>query len=116
MERPGHDLFELAKQAFHATLETASKVQQQTQQLMEQLMRQGSTVQEEGKRLLSDWIEQSRKQTEEFQKAAAEGYRKWEAEVTKRFSTLAPATKQEVQELRERLDELARKIDGLERR
>jgi len=116
MERPGQDLFELAKQTFQATLETASKVQQQTHQLMEQLMRQGATAQEEGKRLLSDWIEQSRKQTEEFQKAAAEGYRKWESEVTKRFSALAPATKQEVQELRERLDDLARKIDALERR
>ncbi len=116
MERTGQELFDLAKQAFHATMEMASKVQQQTHQLMEQLIRQGATAQDEGKRLLSDWVEQSRKQMEEFQRVAAEGYRKWESEVTKRFSTLAPATKQEVQELRQRLDELARKIDALERR
>jgi len=116
MERTGQELFDLAKQAFHATMETASKVQQQTHQLMEQIMRQGATAQGEGKRLLSDWVEQSKKQMEEYQKAAAEGYRKWESEVTGRFSALAPATKQDIQEVRQRLDELAKKVEALERR
>jgi polyhydroxyalkanoate synthesis regulator phasin len=116
MERSGQDLMEFAKQAFQATLDTASKVQQQTQRLMEELVRQGGTAQEEGKRFISEWVDQSRRYMEEFQKAAAEGYRKWEAELTKRLPTVTPATKQEVQELQQRLNELARRIEALERR
>ena len=53
---------------------------------------------------------------EEFQKAAADGYRKWEAEVTQRFASVSPATNQEVQELRRRMDELTRRIQALEKR
>ena len=116
MERSGQDLMEFAKQAFQATMDAASKVQQQTQKLMEELMRQGAAAQGEGKRLISDWVEQSRRHMDEFQKAAAEGYRKWEAEMAKRLPTVTPATKQETQELRQRVDELARKIEALERR
>ena len=116
MEHPAQDLMEFAKKAFQATLDTASKVQQQTHTLMEELMRQGATAQEGGKRLLTDWVEQSSKHMQEFQKAAAEGLRKWEAEVTARLSTVSPATKQEVEELRKRVDELARKIAALEQR
>lgn len=116
MERSIQELTEFAKQAFQATLDAASKVQQHTHKLMEELVRQGATAQGEGKRLVSEWVEQSRRQMEEFQKAAAEGYRKWEGEVTKRLSTLTPAAKQEVQELRQRVDELARRIEALERR
>lgn len=116
MERSGQDFIEFAKQAFQSTLDAASKVQQQTHKLMEELIRQGAMAHEEGKRLLSDWIEQSRRHMEEFQKTAAEGYRKWEGEATKRLVTLTPATKQEVQDLRQRVDELARKVEALERR
>ena len=116
MERSTQDLMEFAKQAFQATLDAASKVQQQTQKLMEELVRQGTAAQGEGKRLMSDWIEQSKRHMEDFQKAATEGYRKWEGEVTKRFSAVAPPTKQEVQELRQRIDELTRRIEALERR
>ena len=116
MERSGQEFTEFAKQAFQSTLDAASKVQQQTHKLMEELIRQGAMAQGEGKRLLSDWIEQSRKHMEDFQKTAAEGYRKWEGEATKRLATLTPATKQEIQELRQRVDELARKIEVLERR
>lgn len=116
MERSGQEFMEFARQAFQATVDAASKVQQQTQKLMEEMIRQGSVAQEDGRRLFSDWVEQSRKYMEEFQKAAAEGYRKWEAEVTQRFSTVSPATKQEVQELRQRVEELARRMDALEKR
>ena len=116
MERSGQEFVDFAKQAFQTTLDAASKVQQQTHKLMEELIRQGTMAQGEGKRLLSDWVEQSKKHMEELQKAAAEGYRKWEGEATKRLSSLAPATKQEVQELRQRVDDLAKKIDALERR
>lgn len=116
MERSGQDLIEFAKQAFQATMEAASKVQQQTHKLMEELIRQGAAAQGEGKRLISDWVEQSRRQMEEFQKVAAEGYQRWEAEISKRLPAVTPATKQEVQELRQRLDELARKVEVLERR
>ncbi len=116
MERSGQDFTEFAKQAFQGTLDTALKVQQQTQRLMEELMRQTSVVQDEGKRVLAEWVEQSKKHMEDFQKTAAEGYRKWEAEVTQRFSTVSPATKHEVQELRQRVDELARKVEALEKR
>ena len=82
MERSGQEFMDFAKQAFQATLDAASKVQQQTHKLMEELIRQGTMAQGEGKRL----------------------------------SSLAPATKQEVQELRQRVDDLAKKIDALERR
>ncbi len=116
MERSGQDLMELAKQAFQATLDAAIKVQQQTQKLMEELIRQGTAAQGEGKRLVTDWIEQSKRHMEEFQKAGAEGYRKWEGEVTKRLSAVTPPSKQEVQELRHRIDELAKRIEALERR
>ena len=116
MEHSGQEFMDLARQAFQATLDAASKVQQQTHKLMEELIRQGATAQEEGKRLLSEWVEQSRRHTEEFQKAAAEGYRRWEGEVSKRLSTLTPATKQEIQELHTRVDELIRRIEALERR
>ena len=116
MERSSQDLMEFAKQAFQATLDAASKVQQQTQKLMEELLRQGTAAQGEGKRLVSDWIEQSKRHMEEFQKAAADGYRKWEGEVTKRLSGVTPPTKQEVQELRQRVDELTKRIEALERR
>jgi polyhydroxyalkanoate synthesis regulator phasin len=116
MERSGQDFVEFAKHAFQSTLDAASKVQQQTQKLMEELIRQGAIAQEEGKRLFSDWVEQSKKHMEELQKAAAEGYRRWEGEATKRLSSVAPATKQEVQDLRQRVDELAKKIEALERR
>ncbi len=116
MTNPGQDLMEFAKKAFQATLDAASKVQQQTHSLMEELIRQGAVAQEGGKRLLTEWVEQSKQQMQEFQNAAAEGYRRWEGEVTKRLSTLNPATKQEVEELRQRVDELARKIEALERR
>lgn len=100
---------DFAKQAFQATLDAASKVQQQTQRLMEELIRQGAMAQDEGKRLLKDWVEQSRRHMDEFQKTAAEGYRKWEGEVGKRLAFIAPATKQEVEELRRRVDELAKR-------
>ena len=116
MERSGKDLMDFAKQAFEATLDAATKVQQQTQKLMEELIRQGAGAQEEGKRRLSDWAEQSRKYMEEFQKTATEGYRKWEGEVSQRLSSVSPATKQEVQELRQRLDDLSRRIEALEKR
>jgi polyhydroxyalkanoate synthesis regulator phasin len=53
---------------------------------------------------------------QEFQKAATEGYRRWEEEVAKRLSALTPATKQEVEELRRRIDELSKKLLELERR
>lgn len=116
MERSGHDLMDFARQAFQSAMDAASKVQQQTHKLMEELIRQGATAQEGGKRLLADWVEESSKQTQEFQKAAAEGLRKWEAEVTKRLPTFSPATKPEVEELRQRVEELARRIEALERR
>lgn len=116
MERSSQELMEFARQAFQATLDAASKVQQQTHKLMEELIRQGATAQGEGKRILSEWVEQSRRHMEEFQKAAAEGYRRWEGEVTKRLSTLTPATKPEIQELQKRVDELTRRIEALERR
>lgn len=116
MERSGQDFMEFARQAFQATLDAATKVQQQTQKLMEELIKQGTLAQEEGRRRFSDWAEQSRRYMEEFQKSAAEGYRKWEGEVTQRFASLNPATKQEVQELRQRVDELTRRIETLERR
>ncbi len=116
MERSSQELMEFARQAFQATLDAASKVQQQTHKLMEELIRQGTTAQGEGKRILSEWVEQSRRHMEEFQKAAAEGYRRWEGEVTKRLSTLTPATKPEIQELQKRVDELTRRIEALERR
>lgn len=116
MERSSQELMEFARQAFQATLDAASKVQQQTHKLMEELIRQGATAQGEGKRILSEWVEQSRRHMEEFQKAAAEGYRRWEGEVTKRLSTLTPATKPEIQELQKHVDELTRRIEALERR
>src|SRR5574341_745540 len=100
MERRGEEFLNFAKQAFQATLDAAGKVQQQTQKLMEELMRHGAGAQEEGKRVLADWAEQSRKHTEEFQQAAAEGFRKWEGELSKRLATISPATKQEVEALR----------------
>ncbi|HZY31417.1 MAG TPA: hypothetical protein VFF86_07215, partial [Candidatus Methylomirabilis sp.] len=62
------------------------------------------------------WVEQSKKHMEELQKAAADGYRKWEGEATKRLSNMAPATKHEVQELRQRVDELVRKVEALGQR
>ena len=114
MEHPGQDLMEFAKQAFQSALDAASKVQHQTHKFMEELIRQGAMAQEGGKRLLTDWVEQSSKEMQEFQKAAAEGLRRWEGEVTARLSTLNPATKQEVEQLRQRVDELARKIAALE--
>jgi polyhydroxyalkanoate synthesis regulator phasin len=116
VERAGQEFMEFARQAFQATLDAASKIQQQTQQLMEALIRQGTGAQEEGKRLFSDWVEESRRHTEEFQKAAAEGYRKWEGEVNQRLARIRPATTQEVQELRQRVDELVRRIEALENR
>lgn len=116
MERSGQELMEFARQAFQATLDAASNVQKQTQQLMEELIRQGAMAQEEGKRLLTDWVERSRGHMEEFQKATADGYQKWEAEVTRRLSSVSPATKPEVEELRRRVEELARRIEALEKR
>ena len=50
MERSIQELTEFAKQAFQATLDVASKVQQHTHKLMEELVRQGATAQGEGKR------------------------------------------------------------------
>ena len=116
MERSAQELIEFAKQAFQATLEAASKVQQQTHKLMEELIRQGAAAQGEGKRLIGDWVEQSKRHMEEFQKASSEGYRRWEGEVNKRLSTLTPATKEEVRDLRQRVDELAKRIEALEHR
>ncbi len=109
MERRSEEFLNFAKQAFQATLDAASRVHQQTQKLMEELTRHGAGAQEEGKRLLTDWVEQSRKHTEEFQRAATEGYRKWEGELTKRLATISPATKQELEELRKRVGELEKK-------
>ncbi len=116
MERPSQEFLEFARQAFQSTLDAATKVQQHTQKLMEELMRQGTAAQVEGKRHVSDWVEQSRRQMEEFQRTAAEGYRKWEEEVSRRLTPLTPATKQEVGELRQRVEELARRVQELERR
>jgi polyhydroxyalkanoate synthesis regulator phasin len=116
MERLGQELMEVAKQAFQSTLDAATKVQQQTHQLMEELIRQGATAQEGGKRIVSEWLEQSSKQMQEFQRAAVEGMRKWEAEVSSRLTAISPASRQEVQELRQRVDELAKRIETLERR
>jgi polyhydroxyalkanoate synthesis regulator phasin len=116
MNPSGQEFLEFTRQAFQATLDATSKLHQQTRKLMEELIRQGAVAQEEGKRLLTDWMEQSRKHMEDFQKSAAEGYRKWEGEVTARLSSVAPATRQEVEELRQRIEELARRIDALERR
>lgn len=110
MERRGEEFLNFAKQAFQATLDAAAKVHQQTQKLMEELSRHGAGAHEEGKRLLTDWVEQSKKHTEEFHRAAAEGYRKWEGELTKRLATISPATKQEVEELRKRVGELEKKV------
>jgi polyhydroxyalkanoate synthesis regulator phasin len=116
MERRGEEFLNFAKQAFQATLDAAGKVHQQTQKLVEELMRHGAGAQEEGKRVLADWAEQSRKHTEEFQRAAAEGFRKWEGELSRRLATLSPATKQEVEELRKRLDQLEKRVKTSGRR
>ena len=110
MNRTGQEFLDFAKQAFQTTLEAASKVQQQTQKLMEELMRHGAGAQEEGKRVLADWVEQSRKHTEEFQRVAAEGLRKWEGELSRRLATISPATKQELEALRKRVDQLEKKV------
>jgi polyhydroxyalkanoate synthesis regulator phasin len=110
MERRGEEFLSFARQAFQTTLEAASKVQQHTQKLVEELMRHGAGAQEEGKRVLTDWVEQSRKHAEEYQRAAAEGFRKWEGELTKRLATVSPATKQEVEALRKRVDQLEKKV------
>jgi polyhydroxyalkanoate synthesis regulator phasin len=109
MERRGEEFLNFAKQAFQTTLDAAAKVQQQTQKLVEELIRQGAGAHEGGKGLLADWVEQSRRHLEEFQKAAGEGYRKWESEVSKRLASINPATKQEVEALRKRVDALERK-------
>ncbi len=110
MERRGEEFLNFAKQAFQTTLDAAAKVQQQTQKLVEELIRQGAGAHEGGKGLLADWVEQSRKHMEEFQRAAAEGYRKWEGEVAKRLASINPATKQEVEALQKRVNALERKV------
>ncbi len=110
MERRGEEFLNFAKQAFQTTLDAAAKVQQQTQKLVEELIRQGAGAHEGGKGLLADWVEQSRKHMEEFQRAAAEGYRKWEGEVSKRLASINPATKQEVEALQKRVNALERKV------
>ena len=110
MERKGEEFLSFAKQAFQTTLDAASKVQQQTQKLIEELIRQGAGTHEGGKGLLADWVEQSRRHMEEFQRAAAEGYRKWEGEVSKRLASINPATKQEMEALRKRVDALEQKV------
>ncbi len=110
MERRGEEFLNFAKQAFQSTLDAAAKVQQQTQKLVEELIRQGAGAHEGGKGLLADWVEQSRKHMEEFQRAAAEGYRKWEGEVSKRLASINPATKQEVEALQKRVNALERKV------
>ncbi len=48
MERSGQELIDFAKQAFQATLDAASKVQQQTHKLMEELIRQGGQLRGRG--------------------------------------------------------------------
>jgi polyhydroxyalkanoate synthesis regulator phasin len=110
MERRGEEFLHFAKEAFQTTLDAAAKVQQQTQKLVEELIRQGAGAREGGRELLADWVEQSRRHLEEFQKAAAEGYRKWEGEVNKRLAAINPATRQEVEALRKRVDSLERKV------
>jgi polyhydroxyalkanoate synthesis regulator phasin len=110
MEHRGEEFLSFAKQAFQTTLDAAAKVQLQTQKLVEELIRQGAGAREGGKGLLADWVEQSRGHLEEFQKAAAEGYRKWEGEVSKRLASINPATKQEVEALRKRVDALERRV------
>jgi polyhydroxyalkanoate synthesis regulator phasin len=116
MEGSGKDFVEFARQAFQATLDATGKVQQQTQNLLEEMIRQGAVAQEEGKRLLADWLEQSRKHMQEAQTAAAEGYQTWEAEVARRLSAITPATRQEVEALRQQVQDLARRLEALERR
>jgi polyhydroxyalkanoate synthesis regulator phasin len=103
------------KEAFGAAVEATAKVQEQALRFFDDLAKRGGITQQEGKRMLDDWIKASRETLGGFQKRADEVLRRWEEKMPKTLTAVTPASKQDVQELSRKIEELAKKVEALSR-
>ena len=103
------------KDAFSSAVEATAKVQEQTLKFFDDLTKRGAIAQEEGKKLLEDWLKTSRESMETFQRQAQENLKRWEENIQKGLSVVIPATKQDVEELSKKIEELTKKVETLGR-
>ena len=103
------------KDAFSAAMEATTKVQEQTLKFFDDLAKRGAIAQQEGKRLLEDWLKTARESMEAFQRQAQENFKRWEENIPKSLTAITPASKQDVEELTKKIEELTKRIEALGR-
>lgn len=103
------------RDAFSAAVEATTKAQEQTLRLYDDLAKRGGLAQQEGQRLLEDWIKTSRENMEAFQRQARENLKRWEESIPKGMTAVTVASKQDVEALTKKIEELTKKVEALSR-
>ena len=103
------------KDAFGAAVEATTKAHEHSLRFFDDLANRGGIAQEESKRLLEDWLKNSRESTEAFQRQAQENFKQWEQNIPKSITAVSVATKQDVDVLTKKVEELTKKVDALSR-
>lgn len=83
--------------------------------LYDDLAKRGGLAQQEGQRLLEDWIKTSRENMEAFQRQARENLKRWEESIPKGMTAVTVASKQDVEALTKKIEELTKKVEALSR-
>ncbi len=111
----GAQLLNLMKDTLSAAMEATSKTQEQTLRFYDDLAKRGGLAQQEGQRLLQDWIKASRESMEAVHRQTQESFKRLEESVPRGVPTGTLATKQDVEVLMRKIDELTKKVEALGR-
>lgn len=108
-------LLNVMRDAFSAAVEATTKAQEQTLRFYDDLAKRGGLAQQEGQRFLEDWLKTSRENMEAFQRQARENLKRWEESLPKGMTAAPMASKQDVEALTKKIDELTKKLEALSR-
>lgn len=111
---PGQ-LLNLMKDTLTAAVEATTKTQEQTLRFYDDLAKRGGLAQQEGQRLVEDWLKTSRENFEAVLRQARSNLQRWEESVPKSMSAAPPVTKQDLEALTKKIEALTRKVDALSR-
>lgn len=87
MQTVGAEIFNFAKTSYMTALGTMTVIQDQAERTLNTLVQQSGLLQEEGKKMLNEWIATARKNRQEYQKLFEENLKKVEAFLLKNTTT-----------------------------
>jgi len=105
-------LVRLMRESVNASMEAAVRFQQQTWQMVDELMQRGVVAKEEGKRLLDEWT----RRTEAFQNRMEEKHRQLEEGLRAGLGRYLPPSRKDLEELHRKLDRLMTNIQAISKK